>query len=168
MALHPYTDQFINFGQMRRLKNMLEGWPRHIKEKYGKDVPLWITEMGMSTPYIAWYDYYKWILNVSSNILFDGKIPNIAMFFDAKFSSDEFGMNHPYNVIPSTLSAVFGKKVKQFNLKTIKNIKVEEYPILFLPFGEMFPLNIYDDVFEYVKNGGTIYVNEGYSFYYTW
>lgn len=161
LSIHTYRQPLMNFANIDEFINQIQWYPKYMKQNYDRDIDIWITEMGYSSKKQNWHDYLRWLMDVVTAILFEGKKQRIAYFRDTDFRGPGL-WDQPSPVITETLQYVFGESVKNIDYEHIANLSVEEFPILILPFYERFPGDVREEIVDYVKRGGTIIFNEGF------
>ncbi len=131
------------------------------KQYTGENRPLWITEMGWATP-PSYSESARRIVDASLKILYpEGVKGAIALLNDEKYDSCA---TCPVNFLQAAVPPEV--QTKSVTLADLPNLSVETYPGLILPFGETFPTPYFNDLKEYVKRGGTLFLMGGVPIYY--
>ena len=157
MNVHPYSFQLP--PEDRLLIRLNE--TRAMMEKYGiGDKPIWITEIGYASAKpnpssIQYIDKALKICGIDASKIAVGHLGDEKYnFYSDALTGDVFA------VIPNA------KSYRRFSFQDLKNLSVEESPMLFIGENQAFPYNYLDDLRSYVAKGGVVVASGGVPFYY--
>lgn len=157
MNIHPYQWQGLpESGLIREISQLKE-----LMAKYGlSDKPIWITEVGNSSGTLN--PMTSQIMDNALKYLgIDQKNTTIVVIEDEKYSYLSYKNRGSLEDILDNPKAE--KKIK---FDEIKNLSVEEYPVLVISPSEDFPYLYLGDLYDYMAKGGTIVSAGGFPFYY--
>ena len=161
MNIHPYRGGLISTASMKAFERDIKKFKELTKQYTGDDRPLWITEMGWATPPKFGESGVR-VVQASLNILYpNGLKGSVALLVDPKYDP---GVSGAFAVMKSVVPQ--GVQAEAVLLSGLPNLSVEKYPALVLPMGEVFPTPYYNDLQEYVKRGGTLFLLGGVPIYY--
>ena len=159
--VHPYRGGLTSPALIRNFIADL----KHVQDltvRYcGKPKPIWITEMGWSTP-PALGRSTALLIDASLNRLYPNGVPGkIAVLFDPLYPpSSETSLEMWRKLLknPAELEAV--------RIADLKTLDPTRFPALILPPSEAFPTAAQDEIRAYVWEGGTLMALGGIPFYY--
>lgn len=161
MNIHPYRGGLVTFTEADKFLQDIQ-MVHDVMKAYGlSNKPIWITEMGWATP-PRLGEATRGLVNAAMQKLYpDGFQKTVAVIYDEAFPVSKL-MNE------SIWRSLFPEKtrIEMVSLETIASLEVEKYPVLMFPPGEVFPIQFFDAVCQYVKNGGTLILTGGVPLYY--
>ncbi len=161
MNIHPYRGGLSTVPEIRRFLSDIQRFHELTVKYCGKDKPLWITEMGWSTP-PALGRYSGVFIDAALARLFPKDVPgNIAVIYDPLYPPSSCLNTEVWRKILKTSAEL--EAVRIADLKTLDPARL---PVLILPPAESFPTDAQDEIRAYVRDGGMLAAPGGIPFYY--
>ncbi|NLF73992.1 MAG: hypothetical protein GX575_33720 [Candidatus Anammoximicrobium sp.] len=161
MNIHPYRGGLSTAQEIRRFLSDLRRFHDLTVKYCGEDKPLWITEMGWSTP-PALGRHSGVLIDAALARLFPQGVPGkIAVIYDPLYPPSSCLSTEVWRKILRTSAEL--EAVRIADLKTLDPAK---FPVLILPPTESFPTDAQDEIRAYVRDGGTLAALGGIPFYY--
>jgi len=155
MNIHPYnwqTSPESMIPQITTLQSLMKKY--HLEHK-----PLWITEVGWST--------------AQQPQFFNGMLPAICKRADIDPATATVALvSDPMVGFPGAMALDLPRNFAEFKdarlipLAALKNLDVQQYPLLVPALGEEFPAAYCGDLLDYLRRGGTLLLPAGLPFYY--
>lgn len=161
MNIHPYRGGLISIPLVKKFRSDIDAFNK-VMDKYNiPRKPIWITEMGWATPPSFGFPERRILDGAVKKIFPDGVQGKVAVLFDKTY---EPSLNMSDTLIRDTLPA--GVDYEYVSIAQIKKLDIKRFPILYLPPSEAAPLPFFNEIVDYVKQGGTLVLMGGVPLYY--
>ncbi|MDO5581387.1 MAG: cellulase family glycosylhydrolase [Planctomycetia bacterium] len=159
--IHPYRGGLTTMNATENLISDIKKF-NELLRKYGTaEKPIWITEMGWaSLPQMNEDDLR--LINAAIQVIFPKGIKGkAAVLIDPKYPySAGFSLSDYQTKFPK------GTEIEVIGLDQIGKLDPVEYPVFMLPPGELYPSQYFEDLYQYVKRGGSLFLTCGVPLYY--
>ncbi len=161
MNIHPYRGGLTSVQEIRRFLSDIQRFHDLTVKYCGEDKPLWITEMGWSTP-PGLGRYSGLLIDAALARLFPGGVPGkIAVVCDPSYPPSGCLNTEVWRKVVKT-----GAELEAVRIADLKTLDPAEFCVLILPPSESFPTDAQDEIRAYVRDGGTLAALGGIPFYY--
>lgn len=161
MNIHPYRGGLSTAQEIRSFLGDIQRFHELTAKYCGKDKPLWITEMGWSTP-PSLGRYSGVLIDAALARLFPAGVPGkIAVIHDPSYPPSSCLTAEVWRKILTT-----SVELEALRIADLKALDPARFPVLILPPTESFPTDSQDEIRAYVRNGGTLAALGGIPFYY--
>lgn len=161
MNIHPYRGGLSTVQEIRKFLSDIQRFHDLTVKYCGKDKPLWITEMGWSTP-PSLGRYSGMLIDAALARLFPAGVPGqIAVIYDPSYPPSICLNTDVWRKILKTSA-----ELQAVRIADLKTLDPAQFPVLILPPTESFPTDVQDEIRAYVRGGGTLAALGGIPFYY--
>jgi hypothetical protein len=161
MNIHPYRGGLSTAQEIRGFQSDIRRFHDLTVKYCGEDKPLWITEMGWSTPPALGRNSGVLIDAALARLFPEGVRGKIAILYDPLYPPSSCLSTEVWRKILKTRAEL--EAVRIADLKTLDPAK---FPVLILPPTESFPTDAQDEIRAYVRDRGTLAALGGIPFYY--
>lgn len=152
---HPYRAGLATRGRVERFQSDIRLFNEALREKGLPSRPIWITEMGWSTP-PKFDDVNRRVVRSALRRLYPDRLPKVAFFADERYP---YAGEHPKEDFCNFLGDDFFDRpdlIALLDAEQLKKISAEDVDALVMPPSETFPSDCFDAAVKFVKNGGTL------------
>ncbi|NLX54155.1 MAG: hypothetical protein GXY58_03490 [Planctomycetaceae bacterium] len=158
--IHPYRGGLSTVQATRKFLADIQRFHDLTTEYCGEDKPLWITEMGWSTPPALGRNSGLLIDAALARLFPEGVPGKIAVLYDPFYPPSNCLSTEVWRRILTTRA-----ELEAMRIADLKTLDPATFPVLLLPPTESFPTGAQDEIRAYVRDGGTLAALGGIPFY---
>ncbi len=164
LAVHPY--RYPAAPELRGIPEDLQAVSKLV-DKYGGGKPLWITEFGWPThinPVVDDREFLRSLIRYAAALRFPDRqeIRAAVLFEEGLPGADRAFVEQ----LVERLKELDGWQVELVDLRTLGRLDPRTTQVLILPTGEHYPADYFDQIIQFVRDGGLLVHLGGVPFYY--